>query len=48
MIMGLRNYRLGEYGKRVTDGHLLHLAVAKGHTFATSDERIPGAFVIPR
>jgi hypothetical protein len=34
--------------KHVTDGHLLQLAAAKGLSFATLDEKIPGAFVIPR
>jgi hypothetical protein len=34
--------------KHITDGHLLQLATKKGFTFATLDEKIPGAFVIPR
>jgi uncharacterized protein len=33
---------------RVTDGHLLQLAASHSITLATFDERIPGAFVIPR
>ncbi len=34
--------------RHITDGHLLQLASARGLTFATLDEKIPGAFVIPR
>jgi predicted nucleic acid-binding protein len=34
--------------KRITDGHLLQLASARGLTLATLDEKIPGALVIPR
>ena len=33
--------------KQTTDGHLMQLAKANGALFATLDERIPGAFVIP-
>ena len=33
--------------RHITDGHLLQLAAAKGFTFATLDEKIPGAFLIP-
>lgn len=34
--------------RQTTDGHLLQLARAHGATLATLDERIPGAYVIPR
>jgi hypothetical protein len=34
--------------KQIADGHLLELASAHGAEMATLDERIPGAFVIPR
>lgn len=34
--------------KQVTDGHLLQLASSHSISLATFDERIPGAFVIPR
>lgn len=34
--------------KQVTDGHLLQLAASRSIPLATLDERIPGAFVIPR
>jgi predicted nucleic acid-binding protein len=33
--------------KQTTDGHLLQLANANGILFATLDEKIPGAFLIP-
>lgn len=33
---------------QLTDGHLAHLANAKGAALATLDERIPGAYLIPR
>jgi predicted nucleic acid-binding protein len=33
---------------QVTDGHLLQLAAAHSMSLATFDEKIPGAFVIPR
>ena len=33
--------------KQTTDGHLVHLAKANGAVFATLDENIPGAFLIP-
>lgn len=34
--------------KQITDGHLLELANANAMTLATLDEKISGAFVIPR
>lgn len=34
--------------KQTTDGHLLELARSHDATFATLDEHIPGAYVIPR
>jgi predicted nucleic acid-binding protein len=34
--------------KQTTDGHLLELAAANGAVLATLDERIPGAYLIPR
>jgi uncharacterized protein len=34
--------------KQITDGHLVQLAKAKSAILATLDERIPGAFLIPR
>jgi predicted nucleic acid-binding protein len=34
--------------KQIADSHLLELASAHGAEMATLDERIPGAFVIPR
>jgi hypothetical protein len=34
--------------KQTTDGHLLQLAAANGAVLATLDERIPGAYLIPR
>jgi predicted nucleic acid-binding protein len=34
--------------KQVTDGHLLQLAASHSIALATFDEKIPGAFVIPR
>jgi len=34
--------------RQVTDGHLLALAHAHGSKLATLDERIPGAYLIPR
>src|SRR5271170_1474851 len=34
--------------KQTTDGHLLQLASAKGVALATLDEKIQGAYVIPR
>lgn len=34
-------------GSQITDGHLLQLARAHGFVFATLDEKIPGAFLIP-
>lgn len=33
--------------KQTTDGHLLELAKSNGAIFATLDERIPGAYLIP-
>ena len=33
--------------KHLTDGHLLQLAAANRLTFATLDQKIPGAFLIP-
>ena len=33
---------------RTTDAHPLELAKAHGATLATLDERIPGAFLVPR
>jgi len=33
--------------KQTTDGHLMQLARANGALFATLDERIPGAYLIP-
>jgi predicted nucleic acid-binding protein len=36
-----------EKSKQVTDGHLLQLATDYGATFATLDEGIPGALLIP-
>jgi predicted nucleic acid-binding protein len=35
-------------GKNVTDGHLLQLAASRSILLATFDEKIPGAFLIPR
>ena len=37
-----------EKSKHVTDGHLLQLATDQCATFATLDEGIPGAFLIPQ
>jgi len=37
-----------ERSKQVTDGHLLQLAVDHGAIFATLDEGIPGALLIPK
>jgi uncharacterized protein len=37
-----------EESKHVTDGHLLQLATDHRATFATLDEGIPGAFLIPQ
>jgi len=34
--------------KQITDGHLAQLATANGAALATLDERIPGAFFIPK
>jgi hypothetical protein len=34
--------------KHTTDGHLAELARGHGVTLATLDERIPGAYLIPR
>ncbi len=34
--------------KQTTDGHLTELAHGHGAILATLDERIPGAYVIPR
>jgi len=34
-------------GRQITDGHLLQLAHAHGFAFATLDEKIPGAFLVP-
>lgn len=34
--------------KLTTDGHLVQLADANGAVLATLDERIPGAYLIPR
>lgn len=34
--------------KQITDGHLLELARRNGSQLATLDQRIPGAFLIPR
>lgn len=34
--------------KQTTDGHLLELAKANSCVLATFDERIPGAFLIPK
>ena len=34
--------------KQTSDGHLLQLARASGAALATLDEKIPGAYVIPR
>jgi predicted nucleic acid-binding protein len=34
--------------KQTTDGHLSRLAQANGAELATLDERIPGAYLIPR
>ncbi|MFL6601649.1 MAG: hypothetical protein ACJ8R9_09980 [Steroidobacteraceae bacterium] len=34
--------------KQVTDGHLLQLAIDHGATFATLDEGIPGALLVPK
>ena len=34
--------------KQTTDGHLLELARANGAILATLDERIPGAYLIPK
>jgi predicted nucleic acid-binding protein len=34
--------------RQTTDGHLVQLALAHGAVLATLDERIPGAYVIPR
>jgi len=34
-------------GRQTTDGHLAELARANDSNFATLDERIPSAFVIP-
>jgi len=34
-------------GRQITDGHLLRLAQAHGFVFATLDENIPGAYLIP-
>jgi predicted nucleic acid-binding protein len=34
--------------KQTADGHLLQLAAANGAVLATLDERIPGAYLIPR
>jgi|KBSSwiStaDraftv2_1062776.scaffolds.fasta_scaffold00120_25 predicted nucleic acid-binding protein len=36
-----------EKSKQVTDGHLLQLAIDHGAIFATLDEGIPGALLIP-
>ena len=36
-----------ETANQTTDGHLLQLARAHGFEFATLDEKIPGAFLIP-
>jgi uncharacterized protein len=33
--------------RQTTDGHLLQLATANGTLFATLDEKIPGAYLIP-
>jgi predicted nucleic acid-binding protein len=33
---------------QITDGYLLHLAKRHGSDLATLDEKIPGAFLIPR
>jgi len=33
--------------RQTTDGHLVHLAKAKGAALATLDRSIPGAFVVP-
>jgi predicted nucleic acid-binding protein len=33
--------------KQASDGHLLQLAKANGLVFATPDEKIPGAYLIP-
>ncbi len=33
--------------RQTTDGHLVHLAKAKGAVLATLDRSIPGAFVVP-
>ncbi|MDX2267640.1 MAG: hypothetical protein NW208_06010 [Bryobacter sp.] len=35
-------------GRQTTDGHLSELAKAHNAILATLDERIPGAFVIPK
>jgi predicted nucleic acid-binding protein len=48
---GLRADRLPrwvEKSKQVTDGHLLRLATDHCATFATLDEGIPGALLIPK
>ena len=37
-----------EKSKQVTDGHLLQLAMDHCATFATLDEGVPGALLIPR
>ncbi len=34
--------------QQVTDGHLVVLAKKRGASFATLDEKIPGAFLIPK
>jgi predicted nucleic acid-binding protein len=34
--------------KQTTDGHLVQLAGANGAVLATLDEKIPGAYLIPR
>ena len=34
--------------KQTTDGHLVELASANGAVLATLDEKIPGAYLIPR
>jgi uncharacterized protein len=37
-----------KWPKQITDGHLAALAKANGAVLATLDERIPGAYLIPR
>lgn len=37
-----------KWPKQITDGHLVTLAKAHGALLATLDEKIPGAFLIPR